>query len=228
MADRRRSAFFDYADKTISRPRDEDRVGSSIAEMVTTKGDEVLYRVESYTRPFAWMRFRSHRKQGYEFCDGVGGARGRWIRGCRSGPRKRDIQGRVQKIPLRIIQRRGIRKIGDIPTILTGYGGFGISTSPNFEVSRRLWLDQGGIIAVANIRGGGEFGEKWHTSGNLTNKQNVFDDFVACAQRLVALKYTNPSKLAIEGGQQWRFVDGGDADTTSRVNEGGRFACGNL
>ncbi len=191
-------AFFDYADKTISRPRDEDRVGSSIQEMVATKGDEVLYRIESYTKPFTWMRFDRTESKDTSFATGITG---------RSPVGFEDIEVVREnatskdgtKIPLRIIQRRGIRKTGDIPVILTGYGGYGISISPNFEVSRRLWLDQGGVIAVANLRGGGEFGETWHTSGNLMKKQNVFDDFAACAQRLISLKYTNPAKLAIEG-----------------------------
>src|SRR5205814_2121206 len=96
----------------------------------------------------------------------------------------------------------------EIPTLLTGYGGFGISSTPNFDVFRRLWLDQGGGIALAHPRGGGGVGEAWHQTGNLTHKQNVFDDFAACAERLIALNYTTPAKLAIEGGSNGGLLMG--------------------
>ena len=89
---------------------------------------------------------------------------------------------------------------GTNPTILYGYGGYGISMRPGFLGARtRLWLDGGGVYAIAIIRGGGEFGEPWHLAGNLTKKQNVFDDFAAAARHLVERKYTTPAKLAIFG-----------------------------
>jgi phosphodiesterase/alkaline phosphatase D-like protein/predicted esterase len=103
------------------------------------------------------------------------------------------------KVPLNILRRKGTRMDGLAPTILTGYGGFGISLRPDFDFTRRVWLDQGGIIAVANLRGGAEAGEEWHLSGILTNKQHVFDDFVACARFLIRSNYTSREKLVIEG-----------------------------
>src|SRR5262249_17454485 len=90
----------------------------------------------------------------------------------------------------------------------TGYGGYGISLEPRFDFTRRVWLDQGGIVAIANLRGGGEYGEEWHEAGNLTRKQNVFDDFIACAEFLIRSNYTRPSLLAIEGGSNGGLLMG--------------------
>ncbi|HEU4886749.1 MAG TPA: prolyl oligopeptidase family serine peptidase, partial [Thermoanaerobaculia bacterium] len=112
------------------------------------------------------------------------------------------------KVPLNIIRRKGTRLDGTNPVLLTGYGGYGSSMTPGFSARRRLWLDVGGVWAVANIRGGGEFGEAWHEQGNLTRKQNVFDDFAACARYLVDQKYTTPSKLVIEGGSNGGLLMG--------------------
>jgi prolyl oligopeptidase len=112
------------------------------------------------------------------------------------------------KIPLSIILRKGTRRDGTNPTLLTGYGGFGISQTPRFSAVRRIWLDQGGILAVANLRGGGEYGEDWHKAGNLTHKQNVFDDFAACGHFLIDQNYTSPAHLAIEGGSNGGLLMG--------------------
>src|SRR5450432_4373534 len=84
--------------------------------------------------------------------------------------------------------------------LLYAYGGYGVSMTPYFSSMLRLWLDYGGVYAVANVRGGGEFGEPWHLAGNLTKKQNVFDDFAACAHWLIERQYTSATKLAIMGG----------------------------
>jgi prolyl oligopeptidase len=85
------------------------------------------------------------------------------------------------------------------PTLLYGYGGFNISLTPNFLISRLVWLELGGTLAVANLRGGGEYGEDWHQAGSLLNKRNVFDDMIACAEFLITNGYTSPAKLVIEG-----------------------------
>jgi len=112
------------------------------------------------------------------------------------------------KVPLNIIHRQDTKLDGTNPTRLTGYGGYSISTKPGFQLQRRLWLDQGGIDAVANIRGGAEYGEEWHSAGKLTKKQNVFDDFAACARYLIDHKYTSAQHLAIEGGSNGGLLMG--------------------
>ena len=112
------------------------------------------------------------------------------------------------KVPLNILFRKETKRNGQNPTLLYGYGGYGISMSPNFEFTRRLWFDGGGIYVVANIRGGGEFGDEWHKAGNLTKKQNVFDDFAAAAEYLIKENYTRPEKLAIQGGSNGGLLMG--------------------
>ena len=113
------------------------------------------------------------------------------------------------RVPISIIRRKGTKLDGANPVLLTGYGGFGISLQPYFVGSEtRVWLDQGGIWAIANIRGGGEYGEEWHKQGMLAHKQNGFDDFIACAQYFVQHKYTSPSRLAILGGSNGGLLMG--------------------
>jgi len=104
------------------------------------------------------------------------------------------------RIPIFLTHKRGLKLDGTNPTILYGYGGFNISLTPSFGVSNLVWMEMGGVYAVANLRGGGEYGEEWHQAGVKLRKQNVFDDFIACAEWLIAEKYTSPAKLAIEGG----------------------------
>ena len=104
------------------------------------------------------------------------------------------------KVPMFLVHKRGLALDGGNPVWLTGYGGFNISRTPNFSTSRLFWLEQGGVFALPNLRGGGEFGEEWHKAGMLEKKQNVFDDFIAAAEWLVANDYTRPSRLVIEGG----------------------------
>ena len=105
------------------------------------------------------------------------------------------------KIPMYILSPKDLKLNGENPTIIYGYGGFDISLNPRFNVSRVLWLKHtGGVYVSTNLRGGGEYGEKWHKAGTKSNKQNVFDDFQSAAEYLIKEKYTNPKKLAIEGG----------------------------
>ncbi len=103
------------------------------------------------------------------------------------------------KVPMFIVHKKGIEKNGTNPTFLYGYGGFNISNTPSFAPYYLPWLEDGGIFALANIRGGGEYGKNWHEQGTLERKQNVFDDFIAAAEYLIAEKYTSPKKLAING-----------------------------
>ncbi len=112
------------------------------------------------------------------------------------------------RVPMFVTHRKGLKKNGNNPTYLYGYGGFNVSLTPGFSVSNLAWLEQGGIVAVANLRGGGEFGEEWHRAGTKEKKQNVFDDFIGAAQFLIREKYTSPKKLAIAGGSNGGLLVG--------------------
>ena len=112
------------------------------------------------------------------------------------------------RIPMIIIYRKGTLLNGKNSTILYGYGGFNISETPVFSIPIALWLEMGGVYAVANIRGGGEYGEKWHLAGTKMNKQNVFDDFIAAGEYLIGKKYTSSDFLAIRGGSNGGLLVG--------------------
>ncbi|CAG5000095.1 Prolyl endopeptidase [Dyadobacter sp. CECT 9275] len=104
------------------------------------------------------------------------------------------------KIPASVIYKKGFKKNGNAPALIYAYGGFGVSWTPTFSPTRIAFLDQGGVYIQPNLRGGGEYGEQWHQQGTKLNKQNVFDDFIACAEYLIREKYTSPERLAIQGG----------------------------
>jgi prolyl oligopeptidase len=112
------------------------------------------------------------------------------------------------KVPMFVVSKKGIEKNGKNPTLLTGYGGFNISLKPTFNRSMYLWMEHGGIYAVANLRGGSEFGEDWHRSGMMEKKQNVFDDFIAAGEFLISQKYTDKDHLAIYGGSNGGLLMG--------------------
>jgi prolyl oligopeptidase len=112
------------------------------------------------------------------------------------------------RVPMFIVHKKGLQKNGHNPTLLTGYGGFNISLTPSFSRTAYLWMEHGGIFAVANLRGGAEFGEDWHRAGMLDKKQNVFDDMIAAAEHLIAEKYTDKHHLAIQGGSNGGLLMG--------------------
>ena len=112
------------------------------------------------------------------------------------------------KIPMIISHKKGVELNGKNPTILYGYGGFNISLTPSFSIANSVWMEQGGVYAVPNLRGGGEYGKKWHDAGTKMEKQNVFDDFIAAAEHLINEKYTSSSFLAIKGGSNGGLLVG--------------------
>jgi prolyl oligopeptidase len=112
------------------------------------------------------------------------------------------------RVPMFITHKKGLELNGKNPTYLYGYGGFNISLTPSFALTMIAWMEQGGVYAVPNLRGGGEYGEDWHQAGTKLNKQNVFDDFIAAAEWLIANKYTRPDKLAIAGGSNGGLLVG--------------------
>lgn len=112
------------------------------------------------------------------------------------------------KVPMIITYKKGLQLNGNNPTLLYGYGGFNVSLPPSFGVVNAVWMELGGVYAVANLRGGGEYGKKWHNAGTKMQKQNVFDDFIAAGEYLVKEKYTSPSYLAIKGGSNGGLLVG--------------------
>lgn len=112
------------------------------------------------------------------------------------------------RVPMFLTHRKGLRLDGSNPTLLYGYGGFNISLTPSFSVANLVWMEMGGVYAMANLRGGGEYGEEWHQAGTKLRKQNVFDDFIAAAQWLVENRYTCPRRLAIAGGSNGGLLVG--------------------
>ena len=178
---------------------------SSVGKMYCWQGDKLLFENTSFLNPPGW----------YEWEPGWKNPRTTAL--CMTSPASFDdvevvrefaISRDGTRIPISIMRKKGIKLGGKNPTLLEGYGGYGISFTPVFSSTRRIWFDAGGVYAVANLRGGGEFGEDWHKAGNLTRKQNVFDDFIACAEHLIKRRYTNPGKLAVIGASNGGLLMG--------------------
>jgi prolyl oligopeptidase len=167
-------------------------------------GDDLLYNVETYLEPSRFLRLSGGRSTPTALAV-TSPVKFEDVEVVRTFATSRD----GTRVPVNIIRKKGLRLDGNHPTQLYGYGGYGINQTPGFlGGSRRVWFDAGGVFAVANIRGGGEYGEEWHRQGMLTSKQNVFDDFVAAAELLVREKYTRPDRLAIRGGSNGGLLVG--------------------
>ena len=178
---------------------------SSIAVGTRLDNDDILVGIQSYMTAFAWYRYAPRQ--------------GKLVRTALAGKSKvRFDDAQVVRematskdgtqVPLNILMKKGTQRDGSNPVLLYGYGAYGLNERPYFSSNNRVWLDHGGILAVANLRGGGEFGEAWHLAGNLTRKQNVFDDMIGCAQHLIDRGYTTRDKLAALGGSNGGLVMG--------------------
>jgi prolyl oligopeptidase len=190
-----RLRLFDFKGKEAKAPALKPM--SSVGEMISLRGEDVLIENESYLTPPVWVRLNAATGKGkrtamtsesdvdFSDCEVV---------------REFAVSKDKTRVPLTIIRRKGLELNGRNPTLLMGYGGYGENEVPKYQASRRVWLEQGGVYAIAHPRGDGEYGEEWHKAGRLTKKQNAFDDFAACARHLIDRKYTSPEKLAIEGG----------------------------
>ena len=170
---------------------------SDISIGVPLTGDDVMVHTMSYLSPPTWFRYDAARdrliptqltsKPSFNFADAT-------------VLRDVAISKDGTKVPINILYRKGMNRNGHNPVLLYAYGGYGISMLPFFSPMSRLWLDYGGVMAIANVRGGGEYGEPWHLAGNLTRKQNVFDDFNAAMRYVTEFRYTSATRLAIMGG----------------------------
>ncbi len=186
---------------------------SSIRSMVALEGDDLLVKNEAYTMAPAFYRLtvksggnakdnelkKTQLAQTLPF-DFADAEVERVMCSSKDGT----------KVPLNLVKKKGVRLDGNNPVLLTGYGGYGVNRVPRVRPMNRLWLDLGGVVAEANLRGGGEYGDAWHKNGALAAKQNVFDDFAACAQWFVDNKYTKPSRLAIMGGSNGGLLMGAE------------------
>ena len=194
---------FDLAGKALP-PVDLPPI-SSVGGICRLAGDDILYRSQTYLTPPAWFHYAA----------GTGQSRKTAL--FRTSPADFDDCEVVREtatskdgtpIPVNIIRRKGIKLDGNNPTMVYGYGGFGACETPAFSARRKIFLEQGGVTAIAIIRGGGEFGEEWHRSGYLTKKQNVFDDFYVACQHMIDAGYTRYEKLAILGGSNGGLLMG--------------------
>ncbi len=194
---------FDLEGKPLQAP--EQPAVASLGGLAPLGGDVVAFSAASYTTPNTFYRF-----------DGKTNETVKTALGSTTPVDLSDAEVRREfavskdgtKIPVNIVLPKGVQLDGKNPCFLTGYGGFGTSMEPRFSSMRRILLDQGMIFVQANIRGGGEYGEEWHKQGNLTNKQNVFDDFFAAMRYLVEKGYTSPDRLVIEGGSNGGLLMG--------------------
>jgi len=199
-----RVAIFDHDGKSIGALPLPDP--AAVDQVEPLHDDTILYSVATYLRPPYYLRYSEKSASSSQtplletspisFAD---------VEVVREFARSKD----GTQVPINIVRRKGTALNGRNPVLLYGYGGYGVSETPRFlGAMLRLWLDAGGVYVDASLRGGGEFGESWHAQGALTHKQNVFDDFIAAAEHLIAEKYTTPDRLAIMGGSNGGLLMG--------------------
>jgi prolyl oligopeptidase len=180
---------------------------ASVSALVPLGGDAFLYEAETYTQTGRWFRYSGQGIPASLSLNVPSPIHFDDIEVKRAFAASKD----GTQIPMTIMMRKGTKLDGTAPAYLTGYGGFALSTTPSFLGSEsRLWFDQGGIVVEANLRGGAEYGEDWHVAGKLRNKQNVFDDFAACAQYLIGEKYTSAPHLVAIGGSNGGLLMGAE------------------
>jgi len=197
--------FFDHSGKSAPAPT-QLPVGS-VGGVALLDGGKILFNNVSYLQPSAW----------YEFDPAAAKPTTRKTALAVKAPVNFDDCEIIRefatskdgtKIPVNIIRKKGTKLDGANPCVVTAYGGYGVNIDPAFRAGTRVLIDHGFIWAEANIRGGGEYGETWHRQGALVHKQNVFDDFAAACKHMIDKKYTNPEKLAIEGGSNGGLLMG--------------------
>ena len=194
---------FDLAGKPVRALPTEPISSNSLGERLG--GDDILVHSESYLHSAVWSRYESkaNKLENAHLADPskVSMADAEVVR-----EMARSKDGTM--VPVNIIMKKGAKRDGSHPLLLYGYGGYGLSERPYFSLWSRVWLDHGGIFAIVNLRGGGEFGEAWHLAGNLTKKQNVFDDMIGAAEHVIARGYTKPEHLCAVGGSNGGLLMG--------------------
>ncbi len=194
---------FDHHGKLLDAPK--QLAVSSVGGLTRLGGDDILFANSSYIEPSARYRFSPTTgktvKTSFATQSPVSFEDTKIVREFATS---KD----GTKVPVNIIMPKDTRLDGSNPCVVTGYGGYGISLSPRYRATRRILLDQGVVVAVANLRGGGEYGEQWHLQGNLTKKQNVFDDFTAVLKHMIDRKYTTSKRLVIIGGSNGGLLMG--------------------
>ena len=195
--------IFDLAGKALQVLSTEPVSSNSLG--IRLANDDILVGRESYLKPFAWYRYSPRD--------------GKLVKTALAGEpkinfddaevvREMAVSKDGTKVPVNILMKKGTKRDGSNPLLLYGYGGYGVNERPYFSMSNRVWLDHGGVFATVNLRGGGEFGEAWHLAGNLTKKQNVFDDMIAAARHVIERGYTSPDRLAALGGSNGGLLMG--------------------
>ena len=224
--------FVSYLDNVVSHVKQFDADGKSLGDLKLPgigsafgpfgrwKDDEVFYSFTSFVEPTTSYRLVAS-----------SGKQDVWFRP-KVPVRSEDMETKQvwyaskdgTRVPMFLVMRKGLSPDGNLPVLLTGYGGFNSSSTPAFSSQAAYWAELGGVYAVANLRGGGEFGEAWHRAGMFEKKQNVFDDFIGAAEWLVQNHYTKPARLAIAGGSNGGLLMG--AMMTQRPDLFGAIICG--